>query len=163
MGCLELLRVKDARKNRNIIIWLGRQYESYEMKKFGWQPARKGIRRICVCMYMDVNIFYLVVCINVGGVRGNLVNTLVCLSISRFLSVISPSCYQKAFWYFDFLIFLCGICSVFVSFYMCTECVLLQKYSCFCSKTFLLYRFANLKLCILWINAFRVGLNIIKI
>lgn len=35
MGCLELLRVKDARKNRNIIIWLGRQYESYEMKKFG--------------------------------------------------------------------------------------------------------------------------------
>ena len=54
MGCLELLRVKDARKNRNIIIWLGRQYESYEMKKFGWRPARKGI---CVCMYVDVNIF----------------------------------------------------------------------------------------------------------
>ena len=57
MGCLELLRVKDARKNRNIIIWLGRQYESYEVKKFGWQPARKGIRRICVRMYVDVNIF----------------------------------------------------------------------------------------------------------
>ena len=133
------------------------------MKKFGWQPARKGIRRICVRMYVDVNIF-IVGCVHWRRrYKGNLVNTLVCLSISRFLSVISPSCYQKAFWYFDFLIFLCGICSVFVSFYMCTECVFLQKYSCFCSKTFLLYRFANLKLCILRINAFRVGLSIIKI
>ena len=95
--------------------------------------------------------------------KGNLVNTLVCLSISRFLSVISPSCYQKAFWYFDFLIFLCGICSVFVSFYMCTECVFLQKYSCFCSKYFCCIDLQTWNYVFCEYKAFRVGLSIIKI
>ena len=129
-----------------------------------WLTASTKRNKKNLCVHVYGREYFLVGCVHWRRrYTGEFINTLVCLSISRFLSVISPSCYQKAFWYFDFLIFLCGICSVFVSFYMCTECVFLQKYSCFCSKTFLLYRFANLKLCILWINAFRVGLNIIKI
>ena len=129
-----------------------------------WLTASTKGNKKNLCAHVCGREYFLVGCVHKRRrYKGNLVNSLVCLSISRFLSVISPSCYQKAFWYFDFLIFLCGICSVFVSFYMCTECVFLQKYSCFCSNTFLLYRFANLKLCILWINAFRVGLSIFKI